>query len=282
MSGIYWLASYPKSGNTWFRIFLENLLADGEHPADINRLSVTANAAVRHTLDVVLGFASADLSEDELAKLRPAIYGWKESGASPARYLKIHDAYSYSSDGTPLVSLEGTLGALYMVRNPLDIAPSLANHFNIDLEAAVSMLVDATGTLLLSRGRLFPQVRQQLLCWSRHVLSWVDAPSLACHVIRYEDMLCRPLETFTGAARFLRLPDEPLRIAKALRFSDFSELVRQENSVGFRERATAKARFFNQGRSGQGRLCLSAEQVRRIVDAHGPVMERFGYLDEGV
>ncbi|MEJ2083836.1 MAG: sulfotransferase, partial [Acidobacteriota bacterium] len=38
MTGIVWLASYPKSGNTWLRAFLMNFLDPGKRPVDINQL----------------------------------------------------------------------------------------------------------------------------------------------------------------------------------------------------------------------------------------------------
>ncbi len=76
MSGIYWLASYPKSGNTWLRSFLSNLQQDGDAPADINELATGTIASARDWLDEALGFDSADLSADEIDRLRPAVYRW--------------------------------------------------------------------------------------------------------------------------------------------------------------------------------------------------------------
>ena len=76
MGGIYWLASYPKSGNTWFRAFLRNLLEDDEAPVDINDLSTGSIASARGWLDEVLGFDTADLSPNEVEQLRPEVYRW--------------------------------------------------------------------------------------------------------------------------------------------------------------------------------------------------------------
>ena len=77
MGGAYWLASYPKSGNTWFRIFLQNLLDDAESPADINRLKIRTMPANRHWLDTALGFDTADLTGAELVNVRPAAHEWE-------------------------------------------------------------------------------------------------------------------------------------------------------------------------------------------------------------
>ncbi len=207
MGGIYWLASYPKSGNTWFRAFLRNLLEDGDAPVDINDLSTGSIASARGWLDEVLGFDTADLSPDEVERLRPQVYRWALKDEEIG-YHKIHDAYTLTQDGEPVVSRAGTLGALYILRNPLDVAPSAANHWHCNLEQAVENLCNPKMALCRTRKALPPQVRQRMGTWADHVLSWVDAPHLKVEVIRYEDMLQSPLETFTRAVRFLDCPSQ--------------------------------------------------------------------------
>ena len=274
--GIYWLASYPKSGNTWLRTFISNLLSDADKPVEINHL-IGDHAADRHWLDDVLGLSSADLSEDELQQLRPAVYQW---GERLPRYVKIHDAYSYCADGSPLIGRHGTAGAVYLVRNPLDVVPSLANHFGCDLERALAIALDSEYILNRDPKRYLAQTGQWLSCWSGHVRSWLEQTDVSVHVMRYEDMLDKPLQTFASAARFLGLPHDSQAVAKALRFSDFEVLVEQERRGGFRERISNQP-FFNKGKSGYGRSMLSPQQIQRILQAHAPMMERFGYLDSG-
>jgi RimJ/RimL family protein N-acetyltransferase len=92
-------------------------------------------------------------------------------------------------------------------------------------------------------------------------------------------MQADPVTTFTEAARFLNLPAEPARIEKAIRFSDFRELARQEEEKGFRERPQHTERFFREGTSGGWRDKLTVAQFERIVADHGEVMRRLGYLD---
>lgn len=279
MGGIYWLASYPKSGNTWFRTFLQNLQEDSKQPVDINELSTGNIASGRGWLDEVLGFDTAELDPNEVDRLRPEVYRWSLRD-DEIGYHKIHDAYTYTLDDEPLVSREATLGALYILRNPLDVAPSYANHNHSTIDDAITRMGESKHALCRSRKSLPNQVQQQLLTWSKHVLSWVDAPGLNCLVIRYEDMLNDPVATFTRAARFLHLPDDSARVEKAIRFSEFKVLARQEEENGFKERPPKTERFFRQGKSGGWRDKLAPEQVERIVADHGEVMRRFGYLDE--
>ena len=66
---IIWLASYPKSGNTWFRIFLTNLLQKHTSPANINELTGGPIASSRQLFDELTGIDSSDLTFDEIEKL---------------------------------------------------------------------------------------------------------------------------------------------------------------------------------------------------------------------
>ena len=123
------------------------------------------------------------------------------------------------------------------------------------------------------------QLRQRLSSWSGHAASWIDAPGLACHVMRYEDMVAQPFETFSRAVRFLELPADDARIGGALEGARFERLRDEEERVGFVERSNKAARFFREGRIGSWRRHLTAEQARRIIANHGDMMRRLDYID---
>lgn len=279
MGGIYWLASYPKSGNTWFRAFLCNLQSNAATPAALEDIQTHSIASARGWMDEVLGFDTADLCADEIERLRPQVYDWsaKVADAAPV-YIKIHDALISAGDHTPLIGTQATRGALYIVRNPLDVACSAANHWGVNLDESIRRLNSDDMTLARPRDRLSEQVPQRLLNWSDHVKSWIDTHLTDCRMIRFEDMLNLPLETFGKACRFLQLPDDMDRVARAIRHSAFDELSRQESTRGFKERPTAAARFFRQGQSGGWRHQLSAAQVDTVLQYHHVMMKRLGYL----
>jgi hypothetical protein len=245
----------------------------------ISMISRRDGLQARGWFDEVLGFSTADLTPDEVDRLRPHIYRWSLHNKDIG-YHKIHDAYTVTQDGEPLVCEEATRGALYIIRNPLDVAPSYAKHNHSSVDAAISCMGDPEHALSKSRDKQGSQVRQFIGSWSDHVLSWVDAPKLNCHVLRYEDMQASPMASFTQAARFLELPENGGRIAKAIRFSAFNLLAEQEVRKGFRERPPKTGSFFRQGTSGGWRQQLTDEQVDRIVSDHRAVMQRFGYLDD--
>jgi hypothetical protein len=278
MTGIIWLASYPKSGNTWFRVFLTNLLRDADEPADINALDPTPISSARAIFDDETGIEAADLTPEEIDRLRPRVYEHLAETATETLFLKVHDAWTFLPDGSPLLSSAATRGAIYFIRNPLDVAISYAHHNGTDIDQAIACMGDEEHMLCGKPGRLHNQLRQKLLTWSGHVESWLHAPGLNIHVMRYEDMLARPLETFSGAVAFAGLSHDRQKIEKALQFSDFKVLQAQEREKGFNEKAPVNDLFFRAGRAEQWQERLTAEQVDRVFYDHGEVMRRFGYL----
>lgn len=276
MSGIIWLASYQKSGNTWVRAFLANLMRNPERPIAINDLPnfMLGDGFLIH-YETYTGKPAADLSREELRALRPQIHNWFARSSRDDVFVKTHNA-CVLLDGKPLITPEATVGAINVVRNPLDLAVSFAHHQQIDLQAAVDRICDDDNVIPGNDKKL----EEYLLSWSSHVRSWLEAPGLHSHLLRYEDMLATPHKTFGGLVKFLGLPKDPARLKKAIRFSTFRELSKQEKKERFVEsRPDGKAAFFRQGKTGTWRGMLSEAQVDKIVACHGEMMAKLGYLD---
>lgn len=278
---LFWLASYPKSGNTWLRAFIRNLNCETDAPASINDLGSGGIASSRSWMDELLGFDTADLDRGEVARLRPAVYGFASEHSRAFSYHKIHDACHRVDGGQLIVNADATAGAIYLIRNPLDVAISYANHGAWSIDKAIAQMEDPEHCMAPDDGdRLHPQVEQRMLTWSDHVLSWIDNPEIRTHVLRYEDMKTDTHRIFSAAARFLELRAGPHDIARALAFSAFDVLKAQEDEEPFRERNPRSPRFFRKGLVGDWQTTLTCAQIDKVVAAHGAVMKRFGYLDE--
>jgi aryl sulfotransferase len=277
--GIIWLASYPKSGNTWFRVFLTNLLRAADEPAGINDLESTPIASARGIFDENMGYEASDLTSEEIDRLRPELYIHLAEHAEEPLFMKIHDAYTYVLENMPLIPAEATIGALYFIRNPLDVAVSFAHHSGTDYDVSISRMADESFAFCGRPERLHNQLRQKLLTWSNHVTSWIDGAPFPVRALRYEDMKSEPVKAFGEAVRLVGLPHTDEQIQKAIDFSSFDILQQQEEAEGFREKSSAPSRFFRKGKVGSWRETLSDEQVQQIIHDHGEVMRRFGYLD---
>lgn len=278
--GLIWLASYPKSGNTWFRIFLTNLKKNGDAPACINQLGKIPIASARGLFDEAAGIEASDLTDEEIDRLRPELYLHLAENAEEPLFMKVHDAYTHVHDHLPLIPGNATDCAIYFIRNPLDVAVSFAHHSSWTYEKSIENMADASFAFCGKADRLHNQLRQKLLSWSGHVISWVDRAPFPVCVLRYEDMMKKPMETFSRAIRFARLEYTPEQIQKALAFSSFDVLQKQEEAEGFHEKSPSESPFFRKGEIGSWQAELTDLQARQIVRDHQDVMRRFGYLDD--
>lgn len=282
MAGIVWLVSYPKSGNTWLRIFLANLLYPDQAPVDINNLpGMNLSGCDRRLFDELSGLESSDLDADTIDELRPDFYRLLAARSEQTLYVKLHDAYTLNRSGKPLFPSDVTQQVVYLLRNPLDIAVSWAHHRGVPIAQCVTDILDPT-TEIHAHGRLMRlQLHQRLLDWSGHVKSWVDAP-LPCHVMRYESMCKQPLSQFRSVSDALGLGFSKEAIEDALTHADFRSLQQTEERRGFLERAPHCERFFRSGRSGEGRCNLTTEQIASIEEDSQETMARFQYLSSSV
>ena len=270
-----WLVSYPKSGNTWMRIMLQSLRNKGA-PVDIGE-PIDSHILDRGEFERHFGVESSDLTEAEIDAVRPELHRAIARGSKvPLILRKVHDRCWRTASGERVFPPEVSRGAVYIVRDPRDVAVSFAHAYALDWEAAVHYLGDSTRFLARSSSRLALQLSQPAGSWSEHVTSWLDDAAMPVILIRYEDMLVNSALELEKVARFLGIPAEAC--AQDAAASGFSTLREQEDKRGFRERVPAAARFFRQGRSGEGKEKLPVHLLTRIETDHGAVMNRLGYL----
>jgi aryl sulfotransferase len=273
-----WLASYPKSGNTWLRMFLANRLHVTRAPLGINDIDIGFAANSRRVFEDVVGVAASELSDADIDRLRPEAYRLLAARASDIIFSKVHDAYVPLPDGRPLFPAEVTRAAIYVVRHPLDVAISCAHFFGADPDTIIERMGDDRYALSDSVRGFHPLLRQHLGRWCAHVLGWADETPFPTLMVRYEDMWRRPTATFSTVSRFLGWPDAPDAVERAVAACRFERLQEQERAHGFRENHSSAPLFFRRGRMEQWRGVLSAAQVDRVVRDHHAVMQRFGYL----
>lgn len=274
MGRILWLASYPRSGNTWLRAFLHNLLRNPTEPYDINRLQdltlIDGDARWYRGLDPR---PLTQLSKEEVAALRPLTHAAMTRVSADTVFVKTHNAL-VEDRGTPMITLEHTAGAIYVVRDPLDVAVSYSHHYGVTLDEAVAAM-NRHGNQSIANQESFAYELHGT--WSENVESWTANPNPSLLVVRYEDMAREPQLTFAAIARFLAVPASPARIAAAVERSSFSTLKDQERRRGFRERSRKSDEFFRAGEIGQGRRLLPTALIDRLAASHEATMTRFGY-----
>jgi len=277
--GIVWIASYPKSGNTWVRVFLHHLIRQAagrpleEH--DIDELSRTSRSAAGRVdlFERVLGKPVTEADAFEIANARPKVQQAIMEGGNGLVFAKTH-SFLGRVFNVPLINRSVSAGGVYVVRNPLDIAVSLAFHLDVSYDGAIRSM-GATLNASVGSEIAVPEIWGS---WTENVASWTVDPPPVILVVRYEDLLADPRQTFTEIVEHMRLEATPEQIDEAIALASFDRLQAEEETRGFAERLENTGRFFRVGRAGQWREELSAEQVEQIVADHGEQMRRFGYL----
>lgn len=269
---LVWLASYPKSGNTWLRAFLANYLIDSPGPVSINEMQkISFGDSSAPAYAELSGRDPKTLTPAEIAALRERHLARIAAGA-PVNFVKTHSAHVRLA-GRWLVPARLTRAAVYLIRDPRDLVISYADHFALDLAGAAAALASPTNMVPAN-----PRTVTQFLgSWSGHVQSWTRTRDFRVLVLRYEDMLENAEAAFEKVLRLVGAPLDREVLAMATERSRFEVLAAQEEREGFRERGAAQARFFRKGTAGQWREALPEAIVERIVADHGAVMKRHGY-----
>lgn len=273
---IVWLASYPKSGNTWVRVLLANYDAGRTAPVDINELEGSI-ASSRDLFDEHAGVEASELTRQEVERYRPDVYRHLAAADRRLIFLKTHDAFITNVNDEPIFPADVTRVAVYIVRNPLDVAVSFAHHNATTIDRVIGWM--ARPDFQLAGTRQTDQLPQRLLSWSGHVSSWCDQTRLPVCIVRYEDLLedtCAALERIVSAAG---LDVDAGRLSRAVEWSRFDDLQKQEIQRGFIGKPARAERFFRAGRAGDWRTALSSEQVAALIGGHGPMMKQLGYLN---
>lgn len=277
-----WLASYPKSGNTWLRMMLVSL-QEGSQTIDINHLhgpGFGAGIGSYAEMDELFGIESSELMPAEIDALRPAFHAAVIANSDRDLMLrKVHDRYWLNHEGQAVFPARLSRGAIYLIRDPRDVAVSYAHHRGIGFDRVIDFMADPAATLADSKDRAKYQLPQQLGTWSDHVTSWIDQQELPVLVIRYEDLVADPALQLALIAKHLGMAAFTATIDAAVKATRFDVLQAQENSSGFRERRPGSTTlFFREGRSGGWRQQLTAAQAARVENGHRAVMCRLGYL----
>ncbi|MBT3170958.1 MAG: sulfotransferase domain-containing protein, partial [Rhodospirillaceae bacterium] len=219
---------------------------------------------------------ATEFSQADLARLRPQAHARIAECTADSALVKTHNALVQVA-GVPMITRAVTAGVIYLVRNPLDVVLSYADHLGQKVDDVIALLAEH-GFESPATDKNVPEHHSD---WSSHVASWTEVTHPALHIARYEDMVSEPLATFGAIVGFLGLPPDQDRLSRAIEFSSFKVLRDLEDQTGFVERTPVQKNFFRAGKSGGWRKQLSAAQVRRVIEVHREQMERFDYVPKG-
>jgi hypothetical protein len=268
---IIWLASFPKSGNTWMRSLLAHYFMPPGQVPDLNNLRDFTTGDVRSDFfDAAAGGKYTGTTIEEWLKMRPKALRLIAGSKPNHHFVKTHCQTMRVGD-YDLIPPEVTAAAIYIMRNPFDLAPSFARHQACDLDTAIDRMTNPDSMTGMGAGIFEPLGR-----WDDHVNSWTSAPGLPRHVLRYEDMLANTGKAMRGLIeQFFRMPVDKPKLARAVKATNFESMKKFEEKHGFAEKPSEMKAFFAKGQAGVWRDDLTPAQVGRIREAFLPTLEKF-------
>ena len=181
---IIWLASYPKSGNTYVRAFLSAYYFSKDGQFDFNQISN------------IRQFPDKEFLNQKTESVLEASKQWMPSqrkiiANKKIKFLKTHSCLG-NYKGNTFTSSETSLGAIYIIRDPRNVFTSLKNHFSYDNEKALQMILDKKNVLMSKGYESFSYIGS----WASNYLSWLNYKNFRRLFIKYEDLLENKYETF--------------------------------------------------------------------------------------
>ena len=246
---IIWIASYPKSGNTYLRSFISSYYFSKKGKFDFNLLLN------------ILQFPSLKFTKKNIFSEDEASQNWIFNQNQFFLNNKVHFVKTHNSldefKGNKFTSNQQTLGAIYIVRDPRNVLSSLTHHYSLNYEQAFKKIMDENASLLEKSLNNDHSNFTFLGSWSNHYKSWKNTKEFKTLFIKYEDLEDNKYETFKKVVDFVnRIKSKELKIDEkkllnSIRSTNFTNLKNKEQNEGFEESVISsngeKKPFFNLG-----------------------------------
>tara|TARA_B100001057_G_C22711825_1_gene896096 strand:- start:95 stop:931 length:837 start_codon:yes stop_codon:yes gene_type:complete len=277
---IIWLASYPKSGNTWVRIFLNSLFSQNNE-TNINEIKIT-QFPQRKNFDGLTNNID-DIEEIVKNSINSQV---KVNLDNKVKIFKTHNAY-WRLGKHFFTDTDNTLGCIYIVRDPRNIVTSIKNHFGKkDIDKAFEFLKNERKLIgTLDKPELEADLPTVISSWQNHYNSWKKLKTNYL-LIKYENLLEKPESEFFKITDFLKkisnFEFKRENILESIKNSEFTKLRKQEEKNGFIEAQKDKGgtpiKFFNLGPENDWKKNSDKKITKKIETIFEKEMLELGYL----
>ena len=277
---IIWLASYPKSGNTWLRLFLKAYIQNDNENFNINnetndtfKVDIFPNLKNFETLNIKCnGFQDVVenwITIQELLNLKNKL-----------NFIKTHNALC-TINNYKFTNKINTLGGVYIVRDPRDVAVSFGHHMGKSFEEITDQMINEKFMICESSFVKKGFNSTILSTWSNHYNSWKNFDNKNILIIKYEDLIKDTFNEFLRLIKFLNklcnLNIDKDRITKSIELTDFKKLQSLETNLGFEEKTKSK-NFFRKGEMGSWKFELDRKLSEKIERFFKKEMSDLGYI----
>jgi len=282
---IIWLASYPKSGNTFLRSLLTAYLftKDGNFNFEVLK---NINQFPNNVTFEKLGIDISNQKEVIKNYIKVQEETNKRDGEG-IRFLKTHSTLQ-DIDGHKFTNLKNCLGAIYIVRDPRDVAKSYSNHNSTSIDESINHMKEFNiGGGVKSKDRKNETITH-IGSWSSHYTSWKEFDKVDRYLlIKYEDLVKETEKTFLKVLTFVckltkkKLDLDKNKLKNVLNTTSFESMQKLEKQNGFNEASNfngKKITFFKYGAKNNWKKFLTLENIKKIEDIFREEMKELGYL----
>ncbi len=264
---IIWIASYPKSGNTWVRAFISAYYYTEDGIFDPKKLELIPDYPNQILLK------NKEVKHGEIYKF------WESSQKDIAlkkkiKFLKTHNAL-IEAHGKPFTSSKYSLGAIYIVRDPRNVITSIKNHYDFkDYKNALNFMMDKN-TYVWGFNNNYAK-SQIITSWQINYLSWIEKNNyLKTILIKYEDLNRNSEKTFKNIIKFINQitkNNEPIiqeKLHNAIATTNFKNMQKIEREGNFREnvhseKTLEQKKFFHLGPKNDWKKLVDKEIIEKI------------------
>ena len=279
---IFWLASYPKSGNTWVRSIISSLLISDDGVFNFKQLKqIKQFPEKKYFKNIIKNFNDFDEIKQNWILAQEKI-----NLDNKIKLFKTHHG-KYTVGNHNFTNSDNTLATIYVVRDPRNLVSSLSNHYSLSLEQSCKFLLSPQ---VIGNGKSWDEKQDGMYNllgkWNDHYRSWTrDKNNLL--IIRYEDLVSKPDYELERIIKFLKkylnFETNENKNKKILETTSFTNLKKMENDGLFKENVLLKntnhkVNFFHRGPENIWKNNLNEKIVKKIEENFNFEMKELKYL----
>lgn len=276
---IVWLASYPKSGNTMLRAIFSSYFHSPDGNFNFNHL-YNIPQFPNNEAYVKIGIDPTDESSVVKNYINAQKIYVKNKNL---QFLKTHSLFK--SKNMNFTNTTNTLGAIYVVRDPRNVALSYSYYFDRSIDHSVDLILDENH-FLTGRNPI-----HYIGSWKTNFLSWKKLKN-RCYFVRYEDLVLKTKETIINILKFIEILvknyiDQKIKfyidykkIDRVVLSTSFNELKKLEGRTNFHENPNIekKKNFFHLGINNKWQNKLDFINKAKIENNFEKQMKELEYL----